>query len=215
MSRADQAIKRFGAYLKRRNYAAHTIESYTLDLHLFFADHDGPPATITYRDIEAFIEKQQEQGLAPTTRNRRLHALRHFFEFLLEDKQVFGNPVKASHFARLGRPLPRALSNAQVEALFAQLKHSMDKALFMVMLRCGLRVSEVVKLKLKHLDWDQGALWIEQGKGQKDRRVFLSADAADSLKACLAVRPKGVPGDAVFWNRKRPLVALNVKAIQK
>ncbi len=215
MSRVEPAIARFGAYLKRRNYAAHTIASYTFDLQLFFADQDGPPATVTHRAIEQFVQHQHEQGLTATTLNRRLYALKHFFDFLLEQQQVFGNPVKASHLSRVGRPLPRALSHAQVAALFAQLTHPMDMALFLMMLRCGLRVSEVVNLKRPHLDWQQSSLRVEQGKGRKDRHVFFSADAADSLKAALALRPGGVPQDAVFWNRKRPQVPLTIKAIQK
>jgi len=107
MARAQQDIERFGAYLRRRNYAVHTINSYTLDLHLFFVDKDGPPATITHRDVEQFVTQQHDQGLSPTTLNRRLYALKHFFDFLLEHQQVFGNPVKPSYFARVGRPLPR------------------------------------------------------------------------------------------------------------
>jgi site-specific recombinase XerD len=215
MASPQQDIERFRAYLKRRNYAAHTIDNYTLDLQLFFAAKEGPPATVTHLDVEQFVAQQHEHGLSPTTLNRRLYALKHFFDFLLEHQQVFGNPIKPSYFARVGRPLPRALSSEQVHALWGQITHPMDQALFGVMLRCGLRVSEVVKLKLTHIDWDQGALLIEQGKGQKDRRVFLSADAAASLKACLTGRPRGVPDDAVFWNRKRPQVPLSVKAIQK
>src|SRR6266852_129395 len=190
MATPQQDIERFGAYLTRRNYAVHTIESYTLDLQLFFADKDRPAATVTHVDVEQFAAQQHAQALTPTTLNRRLFALKHFFDFLLEHKQVFGNPVKPSYFARVGRPLPRALSPEQVHALFAQFTHPMDKALFGVILRGGLRVSEVVKLKLTQIDWDQGALFIEQGKGQKDRRVFLSSDAATSLKACLTGRPR-------------------------
>ena len=215
MASAQQDIERFGAYLRRRNYATHTIDSYTLDLRLFFVDKEGPPATVTHRDVEQFVTQQHDQGLSPTTLNRRLYALKHFFDFLLEHQQVFGNPVKPSYFARVGRPLPRALAPEQVHALFAQLTHPMDKALFGVILRGGLRVSEVVKLKLTQIDWDQEALFIVQGKGRKDRRVFLSSDAIASLRACTTVRPRGVPHDAVFWNRKRPHVALSVKAVQK
>ena len=66
------------------------------------------------RDVERFLEHQHQQGLAPTTVNRRLHALKHFFDFLVERRLVAGNPVKPSHFARLGRPLPRGLSTAQL-----------------------------------------------------------------------------------------------------
>ena len=215
MASAQQDIERFGAYLRRRNYATHTIDNYTLDLRLFFVDKDGPPATVTHRDVEQFVTQQHAQGLSPTTLNRRLYALKHFFDFLLEHQQVFGNPVKPSYFARVGRPLPRALAPEQVHALFAQLTHPMDKALFGVILRGGLRVSEVVKLKLTQIDWDQEALFIVQGKGRKDRRVFLSSDAIASLRACTTVRPRGVPHDAVFWNRKRPHVPLSVKAVQK
>ena len=215
MARLKMDVKRFGAYLKRRNYAPNTHESYLLDLKLFFADVDRPPATVTYQDIERFLEHQHARGLQPTTLNRRLHALKHFFDFLLEQKKVFGNPVKPSHFARLGRPLPRTLSSEQVHALFNQIKHPMDQALFGLMLRCGLRVSEIVKLKRQHIDWEQGACFIEQSKGKKDRQVFLSDDAKASLQAALALRPTKVPDDAVFWNRKRPQVPLSDKAIQK
>jgi integrase/recombinase XerC len=215
MKTSRGAMERFDAYLKRRNYAAHTRESYRLDLTLFFADKDPVPATVTHRDIEQFIERHYDDGLAPTTLNRRLYALKHFFDFLLEERLVFGNPVKASHFARLGRPLPKPLSPAQVQALFAQMHHPMDRALFGVMLRGGLRVSEVVKLERSHIDWEQRALLIAQGKGRKDRVVYLCADAIEALQACLAVRPKGVATDTVFWNRKRPRSPLSVNAIQK
>src|SRR6266436_5531452 len=215
MASPQQDIERFRAYLRRRNYATHTIDSYTLDLQLFFAEKESPPATVTHRDVEQFVTQQHERGLSPTTLNRRLYALKHFFDFLLEHQQVFGNPVKPSYFARVGCPLPRALAPEQVDALFAQFTHPMDKALFGVILRGGLRVSEVVKLKLTQIDWDQEALFIVQGKGQKDRRVFLSSDAIASLRACATVRPRGVPHDAVFWNRKRPHVPLSVKAVQK
>jgi site-specific recombinase XerD len=134
---------------------------------------------------------------------------------LLEQQLVLGNPVKPRHFARLGRPLPKALSLEHVQALFAHIQHPMDKALFLLMLRGGLRVSEVVQLQLSQITWNEQALWIEQGKGRKDRRVSLSADAMASLQACVALRPPGVPGDWVFWNQKRPLSRLSIKAVQK
>ena len=105
---------------------------------------------------------------------------------------------------RRGRPLPKALSLDQVRQLFAQIHHPMDKALFLLMLRCGLRVSEVVHLTLDDIDWTQQAIRIDQGKGRKDRRVYVSPDAVTNLQACLTSRPAHVPGTAVFWNQKRP-----------
>ena len=133
MARLKIDVKRFGAHLNRRNYAPNTQESYLLDLKLFFAEVDRPAATVTYQDIERFVETQHARGLRPSTLNRRLHALKHFFNFLLEQKKIFGNPVKPSHFARLGRPLPRTLSCEQVHALFNQITHPMDQALFGLM----------------------------------------------------------------------------------
>jgi site-specific recombinase XerD len=91
----------------------------------------------------------------------------------------------------------------------------MDRALFLVMLRCGLRVSEVAELKLAHIDWEQQALLVEPGKGRKARRVYMSPDAVASLQQCLAQHPGHQAKGDVFWNRKRYQQPLSVKAIQK
>jgi site-specific recombinase XerD len=72
------AIQRFREYLQRRNYSANTLDSYLLDLQLFFADSDTSLAKITFREVERFIDTQHHKGLAPATINRRLHALKHF-----------------------------------------------------------------------------------------------------------------------------------------
>jgi len=209
------AIDRFRAYLERRQFSAHTIVSYTLDLRLFFTAVAVPVAQVSFREIDQFVEHQHQHGRAWATINRRLNALKHFFDFCLDQQWVVGNPVKPSHFVRRGRPLPKALSREQVQRLFAQIDHPMDRALFLVMLRCGLRVSEVAQLKMEHIDWEQQALHIVQGKGRKDRRVYLSPDAMASVQQCLAQHPGARAQGYVFWNRKRAQQPLSVKAIQK
>ena len=110
-----QAMTRFQAYLQRRQYAAHTIINYTLDLQVFFAHWPQTLAHVSFWDIEQFIDRQYQQGLAPTTLHRRLHALKHFFDYLVEQRRVLGNPVKPSHMVRRGRPLPKVLSQDQVQ----------------------------------------------------------------------------------------------------
>jgi integrase/recombinase XerD len=107
----------------------------------------------------------------------------------VEQQLVRGNPVKPSHFVRRGPPLPKALSREQVQRLFAQIAHPMDRALFLVILRCGLRVSEVADLKLEQIDWEQPALHSVQGKGRKDRRVYMSPDAVARVQQCLEQHP--------------------------
>jgi integrase/recombinase XerD len=161
------------------------------------------------------VEHQHQHGRAWATINRRLNALKHFFDFCLDQQCVGGNPVKPSHFVRRGRPLPKALSREHVQRLFAQIDHPMDRSLFLVMLRCGLRVSEVAQLKLEQMDWEQQALRVVQGKGRQDRRVYMSPDAVASGQQCLAQHPGAPAQGYVFWNRKRAEQLLSVKAIQK
>ncbi len=209
------ALDRFRASLERRRFSGHSIASYTGDLRLFFAEVAVPLAQVSFREVDQFVEHHHHRGRSWATINRRLNALKHFFDFCLDQQWVLGNPVKPSHFVRRGRPLPKALSREQVQRLFAQIEHPMDRALFLVMLRCGLRVSEVAQLKLEHMDWEQQALQVVQGKGRKDRRVYLSPDAVASVQQCLAQHPGARAQGYVFWNRKRQGQLLSVKAIQK
>jgi site-specific recombinase XerD len=209
------AIDRFRAYLERRQFSGHTIASYTLDLHVFFTTVTVPLAQVSLREVDHFVAHQHQHGRAWATINRRLNALKHFFNFCLEQQVVGGNPVKPSHFVRRGRPLPKALSREQVQRLFTQIDHPMDRALFLVMLRCGLRVSEVAQLTLEQIDWEQQARHVVQGQGRKDRRVYMSPDAVASLHACLAQHPGERTKGSVFWHRKRQGQLLSVKAIQK
>jgi site-specific recombinase XerD len=209
------AIDRFQAYLARRQFSTHTVASYTIDLRLFFAEIAVPLARVSFHEVDQFVERQHQLGRAWATINRRLNALKHFFDFCLDQQWVTGNPVKPSHFVRRGRPRPKALTGAQVQRLFAQIAHPLDRALFLSMLRCGLRVSEVAQLTLEQIDWEQQALRILQGKGRKDRRVYMSPDMVASLRQCLDQHPGDRALGYVFWNRKRAGQPLSVKAIQK
>jgi site-specific recombinase XerD len=209
-------VKLFCAYLHTRNYSPHTIENYGRDLRLFFAPLQKALRAVSWRDIEHFIQRQHQAQLAATTINRRLHALKHFFDYLVMERQTLvTNPVKPSHLLRQGRPLPKQLSQDQVRLLFTQITNPLDHALYLLILRCGLRVSEVARLRRSDLDWEQQSLRIDQGKGRKDRVVYVSADALAALRTCLAVRPAAVPEEVVFWNQKRPHRALSSKGMQK
>jgi site-specific recombinase XerD len=209
-------VERFCQHLRARHYSRNTVESYALDLQLFFAEIKKPVSRITWRDVDHFIEQQHGQGLAAATINRRLHAVKRFFDYLvLETQHLPTNPVKPSHFLKQGRPLPKKLSGQQVKQLFATISNRMDRALFLLMLRSGLRVSEVAELKLSDIDWQQKALLVQQGKGRKDRRVYLSSDTLEGMRECLAIRPAGMAGEHFFWNQKRKNQPLSIKAIQK
>ncbi len=210
-------IESFTDYLKTRHYSPHTVANYELDLRLFFALIEKPPSQVTWRDVDCFLQQQHRQGLAPTTVNRRIHALKSFYEFLFVTggNDEYPMPIKPSHYVRQGRPLPKKLTTAEVKRLFAPITNEVDKTLFLLMLRCGLRVAEVAALKLSDIDWTERALIIRQGKGRKDRRVYLSNDILSSLEQLFSQRPRTIPEDVVFWNQKRLSQPLSIKAIQK
>jgi site-specific recombinase XerD len=210
------AITQFCVHLHTRHYSLHTVDNYGRDLRLFFALVGKDPETVSGRDITYFVEQQCQVQRAASTINRRLNALQHFFDYLATERQTLGiNPVKPSHFLRRGHPLPKTLSQDQVRRLFAQITNPLDHALCLLMLRCGLRVSEVARLKRADLDWEQQALRVNQGKGRKDRMVYMAADALTALRTCLTLRPTVVPDDLLFWNQKRPQRPLSSKGIQK
>jgi site-specific recombinase XerD len=146
-------VQRFGKWLRRRSPHATTQIHYLSDLKLFFAWADKPPQAITLRDVDAYIEYAQAQGHAVATVNRRLAAIRTFYHFLaIESDDAPANPVLPKrHFIRQGQRLPRDVEDADVEKLFAAITSLRDKAMFLLMVRCGLRVGEVRNLSLDDL----------------------------------------------------------------
>lgn len=78
-----------------------------------------------------------------------------------------------------------------------------------------MHVSEVARRRRSDLDWEQQSLRMNQGKGRKDRVVYVSADALAALRTCLAARPAAVPEGVVFWHQKRPQWALSAKGMQQ
>jgi len=151
-------VERFCEYVRLRHYAHQTIESDRVDLRLFFAAIAKPWRQISWHDVGRFIEHQHHQGRASTTMNRRLHALKRFFDFLVLDQATLAvKPVKPSHDLRQGRALPKNLSAEHITQLLAAIAHPMDRALFLLMWRCGLRVAEVASLQVSAIDWAQHA----------------------------------------------------------
>ena len=96
-------VAQFCQYLRVRNYSPHTVGNYAIDLRLFFARSRKRPQQVTWRDVDRFIAGQHEEGLSAATINRRLNALKHFFDFLAGESNTAPiNPVKPSHHLRVG-----------------------------------------------------------------------------------------------------------------
>lgn len=199
-------VQQFSKWLRRKSPHASTARHYANDLKLFFHWADKPPSQVTLRDIDHYIEHCQQAGHAIATVNRRLAALRSFYHFLaVMNDDAPDNPVLPKrHFIRQGRHLPRDVEDADVARLFAVIETPRDQAIFMLMLRCGLRVGEVRHLSLSDLYLQSHAaglprLWV-RGKNDSQRVVYLSSHTLDALQDWLAIRPN-VAEQALFLNR--------------
>ncbi|GAB4578183.1 MAG: tyrosine recombinase XerC [Anaerolineales bacterium] len=199
-------IQDFQRWLRRKAPHTSTHIHYTSDVVLFFAQVEKPLAAVTVNDVDVFIEICLAEGHARTTVNHRLAALRAFYHFLgLLDDHAPANPVRPKrHFIRPGERLPRDVQDVDLQRLFALIENPRDRAMFLLMLRCGLRVGEVRQLSMQdlYLDPAPGALprlWLH-GKGGKERVVYLASQPLAALRAWLAVRP-ATQETAVFLNR--------------
>jgi site-specific recombinase XerD len=213
----QQALALFQSYLERRNYAPHTVRNYLHDLHGFFAQGHPDILVITPAEVERYIESMQAQGLSPATINRRLCALRRLYIYLREDLAYdLVVPVRLTHYLKKDRPLPRPLRDEEIQHLFAVIHDLRDRAIVTLILRAGLRVEEIVNLELKDLDLPRQRLMVRDGKGGKDRRVYLSQDAVSALEAYLRQRPD-VPCPHLFLVQKgtHQGQGISVRGVQK
>jgi site-specific recombinase XerD len=199
-------IQQFQKWLRRKAPGSSTHIHYTNDLQQFFDWASKPIGEITVRDVDAFIEHCQAQDHAVATINRRLAALRSLYQFLaMMEDHAPANPVRPKrHFIRQGQRLPRDVQDHDLEKLFAVINSPRDRAIFLLMLRCGLRVGEIRHLSLNDLylysvPTSLPRLWLH-GKGGKERIVYLSSQALQALEEWLQVRPQA-PDPAVFLNR--------------
>jgi len=183
------SIINYRRFLKRRNYSPHTLRTYMSTLKQFVVWLDMPVEAVTHKKLLGFIDYLRSKRLKPKTVNCYLDSIRGFYDYLInEEEVVMSNPVKRGYTLRLSRPLPRYLRDEEISALFAVIDNPRDRAIFKLMLRCGLRVEEVTNLTLSALDLPRYQVFVYQGKGLKDRVVYLSKDAYIALAAYLKVR---------------------------
>ena len=182
-------IINFRRHLKRRNYSAHTIKYYLNILKQFVIWLDVPLEQTTDKKIDAYIDYLHAKRMRPASINCYLAVVRVFYAYLKFEEEIkLINPVKTGTRLRVAKPLPRALREDQIDRFFDVIKSKRDWAMFRLMLRCGLRVEEVADLTLGAIDLKQRRLMVFNGKGSKDRVVYISDDAADALDVYLKLR---------------------------
>ncbi len=148
-----------------------------------------PIESICNEQVLSFIDFLRSKRLKARTVNCYLQSIRGFYDYLYDEEGVrLINPVKKGYALRESKPLPKYLRDHEVTKLFECIKSLRDQAIFKIMLRCGLRVEEVTNLSRGDVYLRRRMIHIKNGKGNKDRIVFISTDALTDLIVYLEKR---------------------------
>jgi len=216
MERTD-LIANYRRFLKRRNYSVHTVKNYVNILGHFSAWLQISIERVTSKETDAYMDHLLRRRKKPKTINCHFGCIHTFYDYLIEDERMpIANPIKKNYRLRLPRPLPKHLRDQQVTALFNEINDTRDRAVFMLMLRCGLRVEEVARLTVDAIEYRSRQLYVFNGKGSKDRVVYLSEDAKSALQEYMQKR-RWSKEKRVFLVQKGPLRGkpISVRGIQK
>jgi integrase/recombinase XerD len=210
-----ESIEKFGQYLRRQFPGRRTAIDYVSDVHQFANVCFKEWHQVTMQDIDIFVDQQREAGRGQATINRRVAALKTFFDFVAEESGELSraNPVRFKrHAGKQPKSLPRDLSDETVEKVWQVITSLRDRAWFVLMWRAGLRVGEIVALKVSDElvapQAERPARLRVRGKGQKERIVLLTADAYAVLTAWLQVRPESAEA-WVFLNERGEALTAN------
>jgi len=206
---------RYRRALKRKNYSAHTVKNYVNIIDHFMRWLAVPLPEVTRKEIGIYVDHLLRKRRTPKTITCHLQTIRLFFDYLMNEEGIpMINPVTRISL-RLPKPLPRHLKDDQVTRLLAVITDGRDRAMFMLMLRCGLRVEEVAQLTVDAVEYQRRQIFVSSGKGGKDRVVYMSEDARSALLAYLAQRSSKARG--LFLVQKGPMRGrpLSVRGIQK
>lgn len=210
----DNMVKAYMRYLKlERNLSPNTIEAYRNDLRWLLAYvnfHGLKVEELKLEDLDNFSASLHDQRITPRSQARILSGVRSFFKFLLLDGFIDADPTELLVSPHVRNALPDVLSTAEVDRLEASIDLSKwegqrNRAIIEVLFSCGLRVSELVNLKLSNLYVEEKFVRVT-GKGDKERLVPISSRALDELNAWFAdrnvMRIKPGEEDYVFLNRR-------------
>ncbi len=172
-----------------KGLSKNSIEGYMHDvraLQTFVEPLGLSPETVTLQHLQAFLKALNDTGIAVATQSRIVSGIRMFFHYLAIEDAITENPTDMLDMPRNPRHLPDVLSNDEIEKILATFDQSRDdefrnSVIIEVLYGCGLRVSELVNLRLSQLHLDEECLLI-QGKGDKQRWVPINQHAINLLK---------------------------------
>lgn len=226
----DNIIHKYIRYMKlQRNYSGNTLEAYILDINKllkFLKDNGISPEAAKLSDIQCFAASLHDIGISPRSQCRILSGVRAFYKYLYLDGYIKDDPTELLESPKLGDHLPEVLTTEEVDRLeqaidLSKWEGQRNKAIIEVLFSCGLRVSELVNLKMSALYLDEQFVRIT-GKGSKERLVPISENAIKQLKYWFIDRShmniKPGEEDYVFLNRRgahltRTMILIMIKRL--
>ena len=201
-----ELIMRYIQYLQyERNASPHTIRNYRSDLKQFrdfLIQHSGEEKvaikSIDALRIRAYLAHLFEAEKKKTSIVRKLSAVRAFFKFLMRERAIAENPSKAVSTPKLARTLPRIMTEEEMNEFLNRIAEGAatgdpalvrDRAILELLYASGLRVSELVGLDLRQVNFGEGMVLV-RGKGNKERIVPFGSKAREALNAYLPVRER-------------------------
>ncbi|WP_195253177.1 site-specific tyrosine recombinase [Hoylesella timonensis] len=183
-------VKSYTRYLKlERNYSPNTLAAYQNDLSWllsFCEQQEMNPLDMQLEDLQHFAVQLHEHQIGPTSQARILSGIRSFYKYLLLSGEIEQDPTELLESPHLGERLPEVLSTDEIDLIQKSIDLSKpegqrNKTIIEVLFSCGLRVSELVNLKLSNLYLEEGFVRV-MGKGSKERLVPISSKAIRELK---------------------------------
>ena len=210
----DTLSKKYISWLRfERNLSANTVESYSHDLALLrqyiTREYDLLPAEIEQHHIESFMSDIYDHNMTSSSQARILSGLKSFFVFLQISGLKDNSPLEFIDAPKIGRKLPEVLSVLEIDSIInaIDLSHPQghrNKAIIETLYSCGLRVSELISLRISDLFFDDGFIRVI-GKGNKQRLVPISHTARHNIELWLQQRRLMTPDpkstDIVFLGR--------------
>lgn len=202
---ADGYVERFLTYLRdERNCSPHTVKSYAEDFAEFLGfleERDQLarfPKNLDRLVIRSFLNQQKEKGVGKRTLARRLSALRSCYKYLIKRKLAKHSPLDGIRTPKLGRPLPKDMSQDDTEKLLESISGSAwldlrDRAMLELLYGAGIRVSELVGINLQDIDLERGLLRV-RGKGKKERMLPVGGCAIRATAGYLLRRVEAARG---------------------
>lgn len=185
-----EVIIRYKRFMKIVNYSKTTVRNYVFDIKSLVEWLLVPMDEVTSDVIFEYIGFLYNRRLRPKTINSYLNGIRRFYDYLkFEERINIINPVKPNYKQVLPKSLPKFLKEQEIKILFDHITDKRDIAMFLLMLRCGLRVGEVANLTFPAIDFERKSILVLNGKFRKDRIVYMSDDTIDSLHAYMKIRP--------------------------